>query len=72
MTNAFRSLSRIIRLLIEAGYTTVEQTKPRLVEVQRLIAWFDAPHDPAHRYQLKLLLRRPQFPPCVNAPIWAH
>lgn len=43
------------------------------VQVQRLLAWFEAPgRDRVHRYQLKLLLTRPQLSPRVNARIRAH
>jgi hypothetical protein len=43
------------------------------VLVARLLAWFDAPgRDRVHRYQLKLLVTRPQLSPRVNARIRAH
>jgi len=43
------------------------------VQVRRLLAWFDEPgRDRIHRYQLKLLLTRPQTSPRVNARIRAH
>src|SRR6185369_16313911 len=43
------------------------------VRVRRLLAWFDeAGRDRVHRYQLKLLLTRPQLSPRVNARIRAH
>jgi hypothetical protein len=43
------------------------------VSVARLPAWFDAPgHDRVHRYQLKVLLTRPQLSPRVNARPRAH
>ena len=43
------------------------------VRVRRLLAWFDEPgRDRVHRYQLKLLLTRPQMKSRVNAWIQAH
>jgi hypothetical protein len=43
------------------------------VQVRRLLAWFDEPgRDRVHRYQLKLLLTRPQTSPRVNARVRAH
>ena len=43
------------------------------VQVRRLLAWFDeSGRDRVHRYQLKLLLTRPQDSPRVNARIRAH
>jgi hypothetical protein len=43
------------------------------VLVRQLLAWFDAPgRHRVHRYQLKLLLTRPQLSPRVNARSRAH
>jgi hypothetical protein len=43
------------------------------VRVGRLLAWFDeSGRDRVYRYQLKLLLTRPQLSPRVNARVRAH
>jgi hypothetical protein len=43
------------------------------VRVGRLLAWFDeSGRDRVHRYQLKLLLTRPQLSLRVNARVRAH